>query len=130
MRESVRSARAAAPALVNQRGLSGTNREPTRNSTESTAQAANIQRQPCTAFQDAANSAGERPFGTGRAMHQLTNCAASTPMTIVSWLMATNRPRRAGGAISEMYIGEMLEDRPMLVPPKMRQATNAGKLCV
>ena len=43
--------------------------------------------------------------------------------------MATRRPRRAGGAISEMYIGEMLEARPMLIPPRMRQVTNAGKLC-
>ena len=116
--------------MVSQRGLSGTKSEPTRNSTEGTAQAANIQRQPCTAFQDAANSAGDRPSGTGRAMHQFTNCAASTPMTIVSWLMATSRPRRAGGAISEMYIGEILEARPMLTPPRIRQVTNAGKLCV
>src|ERR1035441_2976113 len=130
MRESVRSALPTIPALVSQRGLSGTKSEPTRNSTAGTAQAANIQRQPCTTFQEAANSAGDRPFGTGRAMHQLTNCAASTPMTMVSWLMATSRPRRAGGAISEMYIGEMLEARPMLMPPRMRQATNAGKLCV
>ena len=52
-----------------------------------------------------------------------------TPMTMVSWLMATSRPRRAGGAISEMYIGEILEARPMLMPPRMRQVTNAGKLC-
>jgi len=50
-------------------------------------------------------------------------------MTMVSWLMATSKPRQAGGAISEMYIGEMLEARPMLMPPRMRQVTNAGKLC-
>src|ERR1035437_3303839 len=105
MRESVRSACSAAPALVSQRGLSGTKSEPTRNSTAGTAQAANIQRQPCTAFQDAANSEGDRPFGTGRAMHQLTNCAASTPMTMVNWLIGTSRPRRAGGAISEIELG-------------------------
>jgi len=30
-------------------------------------------------------------------------------MTIVSWLMATRRPRRSAGATSEMYIGEMFE---------------------
>src|ERR1035438_10873315 len=108
MRESVRSALGAAPALVSQRGLSGTNSDPTRISTAGTVQAANIQRQPCTTFQDAANSAGERPSGTGRAMHQLTNCAASTPMTIVSWLIATSRPRRAGGAIrSEEHTSEL-----------------------
>ena len=68
------------------------------------------------------------PSGTGRAMRQLTSCAASTPMTMVSWLMATSKPRLAAGAISEMYIGEMFEARPMLTPPRIRQATKAGKL--
>ncbi len=49
-------------------------------------------------------------------------------MTIVSWLMATRRPRCWAGAISEMYIGEMFDAKPMLTPPMIRQVTNTGKL--
>ena len=42
--------------------------------------------------------------------------------------MATSRPRLRAGAISEMYIGEMLEAKPMLTPPRIRHATKTGKL--
>ena len=39
------------------------------------------------------------------AIRQLTNCAARMPITMVSWLIATSRPRICAGAISAMYIG-------------------------
>ena len=45
---------------------------------------AKIQRQPLSTFQLAANASGVIPVGTGRAICQLTSCAASTPITMVS----------------------------------------------
>ena len=67
------------------------------------------------------------PSGTGRAMSQLTTWAPSKPMTIVSWLSVTSRPRMCAGATSAMYMGERFEAMPIATPPKMRNTTNQAK---
>src|ERR1700722_19715127 len=42
--------------------------------------------------------------------------------------METIRPRKCAGVTSAMYMGEMLEARPIAMPPTMRQSTNCAKL--
>ena len=60
-------------------------------------------------------------------MNQLTICAPRMPITMVSWLTATSRPRRWAGAISAMYIGDRFDAIPMATPPAIRQTTNTAK---
>ena len=60
------------------------------------------------------------PGGRFRTRYQLISCAASTPMTMVSWLMETSLPRICAGAISAMYMGERFDARPMATPPSIR----------
>ena len=50
------------------------------------------------------------------------------PITILSWLNDTMRPRIAAGAISAMYIGAMISAAPTPKPPSMRAATKVRKL--
>src|SRR4030042_1729007 len=68
------------------------------------------------------------PFGTALAMSQFTIWADRMPMTIVSWLVTTSRPRICAGATSAIYIGDRLEARPMATPPRIRNETNQLKL--
>ena len=125
----IRPASSARPFLASQRGLSGTkNMQQEEEQRRARPSAPNIQRQPVWPFQEARISAAVAPGGTGRAMSQLTTWAARMPMTMVSWLIETSRPRMAAGAISAMYMGERFEARPMATPPRMRQATKTVKL--
>ena len=48
-------------------------------------------------------------------------------MTMANWLSETSRPRRCAGEISEIYIGEMPEARPIAYPPSILHATKALK---
>jgi hypothetical protein len=66
--------------------------------------------------------------GTGSAISQLTIWAARIPITMVSWLIDTNRPRAWAGEISAMYMGERLEANPMPTPPSNRNTLNHAKL--
>ena len=87
----------------------------------------NIQRHPYATFHAARAASTSAASGNGSlvASVQLTICAARIPITIVSWLTATSRPRRWAGAISAMYIGDRLDAMPMATPPAMRQVTKA-----
>ena len=121
-------ARSLAPFLTSQRGLSGTKNMLTKNSSDGTAVRANIHRQPAWPYQDVRMNSSLAPAGSSRTINQLMNCAARMPMTMVSWLIATRRPRAAAGAISAMYMGERFDARPIATPPSMRQATKIPKL--
>ncbi|MBP1636267.1 MAG: hypothetical protein H6Q10_2841 [Acidobacteria bacterium] len=127
MRASTRLARSACPDPSSHRGLSGTNSAPAKNRSAGAVTAVNIHRQPSATFQAArAASASAAPGnGSRTAITQLTICADRIPTTIVSWLTATSRPRRCGGATSAMYIGDRFDAMPMAAPPAMRHATNA-----
>ncbi len=94
---------------------------------EGTVTAVNIHRQPDATFHAArADSTSATPSnGSLTAMIQLTICAARIPITMVSWLTATSRPRRWAGAISAMYIGERLDAMPIATPPAIRHVTKA-----
>ena len=101
---------------------------PSTNSSEGTAVRPNIQRQPTSTYHDRAMNSSLAPAGRSRTIHQLTNCASRMPMTMVSWLIDTRRPRISAGATSAMYIGERLEASPMATPPSIRQRTKMAKL--
>ena len=49
---------------------------------------------PTWPYHDCSRSAGVASGGTLRAIAQLTICAARMPITTVSWLIDTSRPRR------------------------------------
>ena len=49
--------------------------------------------------------------------------AITIPSTMLNWNSAASRPRRSGGAISEMYIGAATVLTPMPRPPTNRAAT-------
>ena len=53
--------------------------------------------------------------------------AAEMPMTMLSWLKDTMRPRIFAGAISAMYIGAMISAAPTPKPPSIRAATSEMK---
>ncbi|MNI55242.1 hypothetical protein D3C73_1101780 [compost metagenome] len=106
--------------MASQRGDSGTKNISTRNARAGTSSAPNIQRQPDWPFQVARMSAWVALLATGSAIIRFTSWAASTPRTMVSWLMATNLPRLSAGLISAMYMGESAEARPIPMPPMMR----------
>ena len=93
------------PDLASQRGLSGINRVPRKNTTAGTTTAVNIQRHPRCPFQDMRIKAAVAPSETLSAISQLTICAPRMPTTIVSWLTVTSLPRQAAGLTSAMYVG-------------------------
>lgn len=61
-------------------------------------------------------------------MSQFVICAMRIPITMVSSLRQTRRPRMPAGEISAMYIGLRLDASPMARPPQIRQATNCSKV--
>ncbi len=87
------------PALISQRGLSGTRNEARKKISDGTATAVNIQRQPTCPTQDSRMASAVAPID-GPAIFRLMICAARMPMTMVSWLSVTRRPRHAAGLIS------------------------------
>ena len=88
----------------------------------------NIHRQPDATFHAAraASTSATPANGSLTAMSQLTICAARMPITMVSWLTATSRPRRWAGATSAMYIGDRFDAMPIATPPAIRQVTKAA----
>jgi hypothetical protein len=54
--------------------------------------------------------------------------ATEMPMTMLSWLNDTRRPRDSGGAISAMYIGAIMSAAPTPSPPNIRATTSHRKL--
>jgi len=50
------------------------------------------------------------------------------PMTMASWLTVTSRPRRCDGAISAIYIGEVMAAKPTPIPPTARQMQKSKKV--
>jgi hypothetical protein len=54
--------------------------------------------------------------------------ATEIPITMLSWLNDTRRPRASGGAISAMYIGAIISAAPTPSPPSMRARTSHVKL--
>ena len=54
--------------------------------------------------------------------------ATEMPMTMLSWLNETRRPRDSGGAISAIYIGAMMSAAPTPRPPSIRANTSHPKL--
>ena len=115
------------PDLASQRGLSGINRVPRKNTTAGTTTAVNIQRHPRCPFQDMRIKAAVAPSETLSAISQLTICAPRMPTTIVSWLIVTSLPRQAAGLTSAMYVGDTFEAMPIATPPIMRKTTNVVK---
>ena len=53
--------------------------------------------------------------------------AAEMPITMLSWLNDTMRPRRCAGASSAMYIGAMMSAAPTPRPPTSRATTSVRK---
>ena len=47
------------------------------------------------------------------------------PTTMFNWLIETSRPRRCGGAISVMYMGQTTDADPTATPPTNRKKRNA-----
>ena len=78
------------------------NSAPAKKTTEGTATAVNIQRQPSWPFHDWRIISAVAPSGTFCAISQLTICAARMPTTMVSWLSDTMRPRSSAGLTSAM----------------------------
>jgi len=124
MRERTSFARWSLPALMSQRGLSGTNEIITKKKRAGMVSAANIQRQPVWPYHESSSCWLVKSAGMLEAMAQLTTWASRTPILMVSWLMATKAPRVFAGVISLIYMGERLEARPMPRPPSQRKKTN------
>ena len=114
------------PFLTSQRGLSGMSKAPTKNSSEGAATAVNIQRQPLARSRPARvdRRVGTRVRHFDRQSTSSPPAPPRMPITIVSWLMATSRPRWWAGATSAMYIGDRFDAMPIATPPRMRQTTN------
>ena len=49
-------------------------------------------------------------------------------MTMVSWLIATIRPRKGAGETSAMYIGDIIDAIPTPIPATKRNAINKVRL--
>src|SRR5262249_15737608 len=62
-------------------------------------------------------------------MSQFTICAANMPMTIVSWLRVTRRPRHGSGLPSPIYREDTLDQIPRAPPPKIRKKKKPEKAC-
>jgi hypothetical protein len=58
----------------------------------------------------------------------LVKNAAEIPTTILSWLKETNRPRIAGGDVSAMYMGAIINEAPTPNPPIILATTRKTKL--
>ena len=50
------------------------------------------------------------------------------PNTMASWFSDTRRPRIRAGAISAIYMGDVIEAAPTPTPPSMRKTTNQDRL--
>ena len=59
------------------------------------------------------------------ASAELVRKATSWPMTIISELRLTRRPRMCGGDISEMYMGTTMDTAPMHTPSSVRAAPSS-----
>ena len=55
------------------------------------------------------------------------NSVTKMPTTMPSWKSAPRRPRQAGGAISAIYTGQIIEEMPIATPLQIRAATNKVK---
>jgi hypothetical protein len=93
-----------------QRGESGRVNMPTNSRTAGTAATASIHRHT------------EGPLYQ-RSSPALTMKASSWPVTIISSLIVTIRPRRAAGAISARNIGTVADAEPTASPRTMRAKT-------
>ncbi len=98
---------------------------PRKKSRAGTAVRPNIQRQPVVPYQEPRMKASLDPAGRPRTSHQLTNWASRMPMTMVSWLTATRRPRMAGrgdlGDVHRREVGGQADGRAAQDAPEDEQ---------
>ena len=85
--------------------------EQRRNTSEGIASTASIQRQLSA------------PVVRRRSLEKKE---AEIPMTIISWLVETRRPRRSAGAISAMYMGAVRIAAPTAIPAENTREDEVG----
>jgi hypothetical protein len=110
LRFSTRRVSSSRPRTAYQRGESGTTNSPAKNATAGIAAIASIQR---------------HTFGSSMSWSRtafMTN-ASNCPVTIMSSLIVTIRPRMCTGAISARYSGTVADAAPTPKPSTIRKIT-------